>query len=186
MVADLPRIVYMEPTKMTDDSRPGSMTFGELVMSWVGYWIFIIVALLILAGVALLPLLERRRGLAYEFSLLQYENFVLTGRVGDMANRIEALGEDPQYAERIAMQELNLRRPGVETLRVSPVPAESNGENVRPVPGPGYAETWYLRPFLIGRNRPYLLAMSGGLLLGALLVSAGRRRYRYCQVEKKG
>ena len=156
-------------------NRYGDKRLWEPIAAWLGFWVFLLLGLAILGGVSLGPLLVTHYRLKGEHGLIARQNEDLTDRLETLDHRIAALEGDPQYTERISRQELNLRKPGVETLAVVPeaLPA---GNRAAVQFAPPFAHRRWFRVFLDARSRPWLLGLGVGLFFAAVLVSIGRRR----------
>lgn len=150
------------------------MAAFDKILSWLGFWTFSLVALAILAGSALSELWFENRQLETDYLQIREQNDALAKRVSDTANQIAALDQDPQYAERIIQQELNLRKPGEETLRVI---SPSTTEPATAMPPTGRLTRQLDQAFGFFRsrvNRLWAILLSAGLLLAAYLISVGR------------
>ena len=156
-------------------NRNNDKVLWEPVVGWLGFWVFLFLGLAILGGVALSPLVLAHYRLKGEYDLVIQQSKDLTDRLETLDHRIAALEGDPQYMERISRRELNLRKPGVETLSIVPQPVPSTGP-ARPQFAPPYADQRWFRTLLDASYRPWLVGLGVGLLFAAVMVSAGRRR----------
>jgi len=143
---------------------------------WVSHWLFMGLGLVVLGAVAIAPMWLENLKLQRDHELLVHHNTELESRLGDVDSQIQALAADPQYTERIMRRELNLRKPGEEILAVSPEPVEGGEPSMAVAPLPEYVHAWYYRVFLDQAKRPWLVGLSGGFFLSAILISIGRSR----------
>jgi len=168
----MPKTVYMGPAIRTDVGRKSPLAHPA---GRGGFWIFSILALVILAGTVLAPLWVTHRHLVGDRMLVVYQNEELARRVEDLTHQAAALTSDPQYTERITRRELKLRKPGEEVVTIEPMPITPPPDQARVRRPADYSNRWWMRVFLASSNRPWLLALSAGLLFSAMMVSMGQR-----------
>jgi len=149
----------------------------ELFFAWLAYWVFVLLGLAILAGTILVPLWVKNQHFASEYNLQVYRNEKLSERVDEMASQLEAIKEDPQYAEHIIQRELNLRDPNVEAISLQTADGgledeDATPEDLLPVDYSGYRQ---VEVVLEARRKPWLLTLRLGLILAGMIVAIGHR-----------
>jgi len=170
------RRLHMEKAARKSSSpvtSTGMSRFGDFLLCWLGFWTFTALGLFILAGAGLAELWVENNRLRAEYDLRVRQNDELAARIAHLDSRIGALDQNPQYAEQVVRQELNLRRPGQESLAVDPAPRESvyRGRSYDPVAT--LANRRWFAVFLNDQHRLWLVGLGCGLLFAAFLVSLG-------------
>ena len=118
----------------------------------------------------------------------------MTATVAEFERKVEAtrlqivhLKRDPEYNERFVRQEFNVRTPGVEVVDLSPL-IQLEPDHAASQPAPTDSNRWtatlerqtqdnpYLAIFRSQATRPIAMALSGLLLIGAVLLMHARPR----------
>lgn len=159
------------------------ISIADIVITWFLFWVLTLVGLVLFAGCILVPLWQNENLLALEYQAVSRQVDGLKKQVDQVNEQLGALWVDPEYTERIARNELNLRKTGEETLVVRPVPvidettAESDGQ-IAPDDRPrDFSKQWWYKPFLDTQKRTYLIYLAAALVATGLIVAiAGKDR----------
>ncbi len=150
----------------------------EIILKWLIFWGSVLIGSILLACVMLIPLEYEREKLILEYNLVSRQLHLLQEANKIIKSQTQALGKDPQFTENIIRKELNLRKSGIETIKVNPVPIKIR-KNASKETSELYshlyilnnAESWYVRPFLEFKTRMWIFGLSIGLILVGIITA---------------
>ncbi len=161
------------------------ISIGDIIITWFLFWVLTLTGLVLFAGVILVPLWQEQVKLALEYQAVNKQVSTLHREVEQVNDQLSALWVDPEYTERIARSELNLRKAGEETIFVEPLqvvsetprPAETGETPAAYEIPPDFSKSWWYKPFLDAQKRLWFLYLSGGLVATGLITAiAGKDR----------
>ncbi len=149
------------------------ININRAILKYVAFWTMTTGGLLLFAITILVPLMKDNQEMAYEHDIIQKQVSRIKQAYNELEVKTSAIGKDPQFTERVIRKELNIPEKGVETISVSPekikFPAPAASDNYWIL---DHEKNWWLRPFLNTGNKPWLMIISAGLILGAIISSA--------------
>ncbi len=169
--------------KRTKNNKIGKMNeeinLNDIILKWVVFWGTIIIGSVLLACAILIPLEYENEKLILEYNLISNQLKLLKQANKTIKLQAKALGKDPQFTENIVREELNIRKPGVETIKVNPVPIKKyhyhNDFPTHPSSSRlfilNHADNWYIKPFLELHSRLWIFALSVGLILVGIITA---------------
>lgn len=156
---------------------PNEISISDIVITWFLFWVLTLTGLALFAGSILVPHIEDQNKLITEYQVIDKQVQGLRVRVDQLGEQLSALWVDPEYTERIARNQLNLRKAGEETISVEPlaVVPESPGEGEESLEPPiliaNYKDRWWYKPFLDSQKRTWMMYLSGGLVAAGLIIA---------------
>lgn len=157
------------------------VSVADIVITWVLFWVLSLAGLAIFAGTILVPLWQEHCQLAAEYRHVNRQIVRMEQEVNRARGRLLAICVDPQYTERTAINELNMRKAGQEAIRIDPYPIALESEPVDPqmlaAPRDFSNHEWY-KLFLNPKQRRWYLILAGGLLATALITAIAAKDRR--------
>jgi len=159
------------------------ISVADIVITWFLFWILTLAGLGLFAGTVLVPMWDQQRKLIAEYKVVQMQIERVQEEVDHVNDQVAALWVDPQYTERIARSELNLRKSGYETLSIEPLPVvpemDQNGRKEEKIDLPAdFSDRWWYRPFMDARHRQWFLILAGGLIVTAIVTAIASKDRR--------
>jgi len=163
----------------------------DIIVSWFLFWVLTLGGLVLFAGSILVPLWQEQALLVQEYQAVDRQVSQLKGQVDQVNEQLGALWVDPGYTERIARNELNLRKVGEETAAIvpepvplkvvpKPTPVPEEGQDAADVVTvPDYRPRWWYKPFLDDQRRTWFLYLSGGLVAAGLIIAITSKDRRF-------
>jgi hypothetical protein len=157
------------------------ISIADIIITWILFWVLTLASMVVFAGTILVPLWQQQCQLAAEYRATDQQIMRMEQEVNRARGQLMAICVDPQYTERIAINELNLRKPGQEAIRITPYSLIPEKELVDPemmeAPLDFSTQDWY-KLFLNQKNRRWYLILAAGLLATALVtaIAANDRR----------
>jgi cell division protein FtsB len=161
------------------------VSVSDILISWVLFWVLAVLGLIVLAGVVLVPLWHEQCRLTREYQVTDLQIAQIEEEVARYRGQLAAIWVDPQYTERIARNELNLRKAGEETLQIQPLYLASN--SAVPIlstfsPPRDYTDRWWYRIFLDQKQRRWYLILAGGFLATAVVTAVAMKDRRRAEI----
>jgi len=149
---------------------------ANIILKWLVFWILTFTGAILLACVILIPLAYENEKLILEYNLISNQLHLLKEANEIIKSQANAIGKDPQFTEDIVRKELNIRKPGIETIKVNPVPIkeQKNAKNSQIFSHLfilTHIDSWYIKPFIEFRTRLWIFAISIGLILTGIITS---------------
>lgn len=160
------------------------ISVADIVITWFLFWVLTLAGLLLFAGCILVPLWQEQVQLAREHQEISRQIAKMKTQVDQVNDQLAALWVDPEYTERIARHELNLRKTGEETIAVRPLPVIAELETKEESPPElklptDFSKRWWYKPFLDPQRRIWFLYLSGGLVATGLITAIAGKDRRY-------
>lgn len=157
------------------------VSIADIVITWILFWVLTLAGLAIFAGTILVPLWQQQCQLAAEYRQVDKQILRMEQEVNRARGQLTAICVDPQYTERIAINELNLRKAGQEAIRIEPYPILPEQEPVDPemlaAPRDFSSQDWF-KLFLDSKHRRWFLILAGGLIATALVTAIAAKDRR--------
>jgi len=157
------------------------INLSDIIVTWFLFWVLTLTGVVLFAGCVLVPLWQEKMQLALEHQAVDRQVRELQKKVDQVNDQLAALWVDPDYTERIARSELNLRKTGEQTIAVQPVsilPDTPSTESETTITLPrDFSKAWWFHPFLDAQRRTWFMYLSGALVATGLIIAiAGKER----------
>ncbi len=150
------------------------ISVNDIIFNWLIFWALILIGSALLACAVLIPLVYENDKLIFEYNLVAKQLARLKEANKVLVWQTSAIGKDPGFTEDIARKELNLRKPGVETITVRPAPIKKPHKNNQISSNLFIlhnADKWYIKPFLQLQTRLWIFAIAIGLILTGIITA---------------
>jgi len=147
---------------------------NDIILQWLVFWVLIIAGAALLACAVLIPLAYENDKLIFEYNIVANQLAMLKQANETLIAQASAIGKDPQFTENIARKELNLRKPGVETIAIAPTPIRISHKNNKISSNLfilNHSDKWYIKPFLQFQTRIWIFIISVGLILVGIITA---------------
>ena len=162
------------------------VSITDIVITWILFWVLTLAGLVIFAGTVLVPLWQEHCQLAAEYRAVESQVLRMEQEVNRARGQLMAICVDPQYTERIAINELNLRKAGQEAIRIEPYPILFDQESLAPqttMAAPtDYSNQEWFKLFLNEKHRRWYLILAGGLLATAFITAIAAKDRRRAEI----
>ena len=161
------------------------VSITDIVVTWILFWVLTLAGLAIFAGTILVPLWQEQCQLAAEYRTVDRQILRMEQEVNRARGQLMAICVDPQYTERIAINELNLRKAGQEANRIEPYPIVPELELLDPKmisAPPDFSNQEWFKLFLNEKHRHWYLILAGGLLATALVTAIAAKDRRRAEL----
>ncbi len=163
---------------------PDEISVTDIVITWFLFWVLTLTGIALFAGSVLVPLWQEQRQLAMEYQAVGQQVQEVQREVDHVKDQLNALWVDPDYTERIARNELNLRKTGEETIAVKPlpiipeIPDPSDEVAADLQPPKDFSQEWWFKPFLDPQRRLWFMYLSGALVASGLIIAIASKERR--------
>jgi hypothetical protein len=157
---------------------------ADIIVSWIIFWVLTLIGLFLFAGTILAPMMEENRALVTKYQLVKKQIEAMQTVLDEIEDQQAALWVDPQYTERIARSQLNLRKVGEETVSIQPLqilPEENpksaiSSDNIS-IP-PDFSSRWWFKPFLDTKKRQWFMILSAAFVATAIALAMAAKEKR--------